>query len=236
MGVDVPGGSGGGFAELDAQIAHLGGGMAEQAGDLGFQGAGVHDLAERGVGGERKQVAGHVECAGLEGALVGLGLHGFGTGDAAAQGIENGRGGALVSVEEARNGLGIKLCRGRIRAKIRKKPAGFEEVLVAGRSLLAVPPLLVNQHDGGQQAEPLDGEGDMGQVGDRAVAVLKIKGVEELLGSLAVDLGQRFAHRKRGAGVLGHGVGQDLGVGAVDGEDFGLVACAGRHKRFTGHC
>ena len=124
---------------------------------------------------------------------------------------------------------------GGIRAKIREIPAGFEEVLIAGGALLAVPALLVDQDDGGQQAEALDGEGDVGQVGDGAVAVLKIKCVEELLGALGADFGERLAHGERGAGVLGHGVGQDFGIGAVDGEDIGLVAGAGGEKRFTGH-
>ena len=89
---------------------------------------------------------------------------------------------------------------------------------------------LVDQYDGGQQAEPLDGKGDVGQVGDGAVAVLKIEGIEELLGALGADFGERLAHGERGAGVLGHGIGQHLGVGAVDGEDVGLVAGAGGRK------
>jgi hypothetical protein len=80
LGVDVPGGAGGGFAELEAEVADFGDGVGEQAGDLGFEGAGVDDLAERGVGGQREQVAGNVEGAGFEGALVGLGLEGFGAG------------------------------------------------------------------------------------------------------------------------------------------------------------
>ena len=37
-----------------------------------------------------------------------------------------------------------------------------------------------------------------------------------------------------GTRVLGHGVGQDLGVGAVNGIDIGLVAGAGGRERFTG--
>jgi len=66
----------------------------------------------------------------------------------------------------------------------------------------AIPPLLVNQHHSGQQAEPLNGHGDMGQVGDGAVAVLKIKGVQELLSALGADFSQRLAHRKCGAEYL----------------------------------
>ena len=109
------------------------------------------------------------------------------------------------------------------------------KILVAGGTLLAVPALLVHQHDGRQQAQPLDGKGDVRQVGDGAMTVLEIEGVEELLGALGADLGQRLAHGERGTGVLGHGVGQDFRVGAVNGKDIGLVAGAGGKKRFTGH-
>jgi hypothetical protein len=73
------------------------------------------------------------------------------------------------------------------------------------------------------------------EVGNGAVAVLEVKGVEELLGALGADFNEGLAHGEGGAGVFGHGVGQDLGVGAVDGEYVGLVAGAGREKRFTGH-
>ena len=96
VGVQVPGGAGGGFAQLFAEQADLGGGVGEQARDLGFKGAGADDLAERGVGGQRKQVAGDVEGAGAEGALVGFGLEALRARDAAAEEIENGGGDALV--------------------------------------------------------------------------------------------------------------------------------------------
>ena len=56
------------------------------------------------------------------------------------------------------------------------------------------------------------------------MAVLKVESVEKLLGLLVVDLGQRLAHRKRRARILGHAVGLHLGIGAVDGVDFGAVA------------
>ena len=54
------------------------------------------------------------------------------------------------------------------------------------------------------------------------MAVLEVEGVEELLGALGGDFGERLLHGERGAGVLGHGVGEDFGVGAVDGVDVGL--------------
>ena len=236
--VDVPGGAGGGFAEFCTEVAHFGEGMREQPGDLGFERACVDDLAERGIGGERQQVAGDVEGAGLEGALVGLGLHRLGARDALAQGFVDGSGGALVGGEEILDGVRVEFGGSGIGGEVGKVPAGFLEVLIAGGAFLAVPALFVDQDDGGQQAQALDGEGDVGQVGDGAVAVLEIKGVEELLGALGADLGEGFAHGERGARILGHGVGQDLGIGTVNGVDISLVMCACgrvRTERFTGH-
>jgi len=49
VGVEVPGGAGGGFAELFAEEADFSGGVGEQARDLVFKGAGADNLAERGV-------------------------------------------------------------------------------------------------------------------------------------------------------------------------------------------
>jgi hypothetical protein len=73
----------------------------------------------------------------------------------------------------------------------------------------------------GEEREALDGEGDVREVGDGAMAVLEVEGVEELLGLLRADLDEGFAQGESRARVLGHGVGEDLGLGAVDGVDFG---------------
>ena len=67
----------------------------------------------------------------------------------------------------------------------------------------------------------------MGEVGDGAVAVLEVEGVEELLGPLGADFLEGLAHGQGGAGVLGHGVGQHLRVSAVYGKDVGLIAGVG---------
>ena len=75
----------------------------------------------------------------------------------------------------------------------------------------------------------------MGKIGNGTVPVLEVEGVEELLGALGADFGQRVAHGERGAGVLGHGEGEDLGVGAMDGDDFRLVPGGGREGRFVEH-
>ncbi len=226
--LNIPGWPGGGVAELDAEVANLGKGAGEQTSDLGFEGAGVDDLAERGVGGEREQVAGNVKGACLEGARIGLVREGLGLGDAHLERLEDGGGGFSVGGEKAINGARVKLlCRARswlgIRAEIGLIAAGFLEVLVARGALLAVPALLVDEDNGGQQREPFDGEGNVGEVGDGAVAVLEVEGVEELLGALGADLGQRLPHGKRRAGVFRHGVGEDLRIGPVNGENVGLL-------------
>ena len=210
--------------------------MGEQPRDLGLQRPRIHNLAQRGVGSQGQQVARYVKGARLERSLVGVRWHGFRAGNTPAQSIKDRRGGSLVGVKKLFDILGVELCRGGILAEIREKPAGFEKILVAGGALLPVPALLVHQDDGRQQAEPLNGHGNVGQIGDGAVAVLKIKGVQELLGALRADLRQRLAHGECGAGILGHGIGQHLRLGSVNGEDFGLVAGAGGHNRFTGHC
>jgi len=81
----------------------------------------------------------------------------------------------------------------------------------------------------------------MRQIGDAAMAVLKVEGVEELLGFLVVDLGQRLTQGEGRTRLLGHAVGLHLGVGAVHGVDFGAGGVAGlmiiRGRFFSGrHC
>ncbi len=66
------------------------------------------------------------------------------------------------------------------------------------------------------------------------MAVLEIEGIEELLRFLAADLAQRLLHRQRRARVLCHGVGENFGVGSMDGENLSLVVAAfRRHGRLV---
>jgi hypothetical protein len=118
--------------------------------------------------------------------------------------------------------------------KIRHIPAALAEILIPRGAFLAIPALLVDEHDRGQQRKPLHREGHMCQVGDGAVSVLEIKSVQELLGTLAADLFQRFLHRERGARIFRHGVGQDFRVGAVNGKNLSLVVAAFRNHRRVG--
>ena len=166
-----------------------------------------------------KQVASHIEGPGLAGcARRPSGFMASGQRHPLAQGIEDGGGGALVGGEQAR---GRCWCRARLRRNLGRNAGKYQpdfmEVLVASGTFLPVPALLIYQDDGGQQAEALDREGDVREVGDGTMAVLEIECIEELFGALGADFGQRFAHGERRTGVLGHGVGQYLGVGSVDG-------------------
>src|SRR6185437_5192590 len=102
------------------------------------------------------------------------------------------------------------------------------EVLVARGALLAIPSLFVDEYNRSEQRKPLDGEGQVRQIGNRAMAVLEIECIEELLGALAADFLKRVAHGERRARVFGHGVSQHFGVCAMDGKDVGLVlGCLG---------
>ena len=102
----------------------------------------------------------------------------------------DGGGGSLVGGEENADGLGIERCRCRIRSEVGEVPAGFLEVLIAGGAFLAIPALLVDQHDGGQQARRSTAKAMPGQIGDGAVAVLEIEILLPVLGALGADFSE----------------------------------------------
>ena len=217
---EVPGWLAGGGAELGAERTHLGELARQEARDLRFQCAGVRDLAERRVRRERQEIPGCIEGTGLERALVGFGLHRLRPGDASLERLEHPRAEPLVrrKLRLDRGGVAVQFG-----AKIpRGVPTGVAEVLVARRALLPIPALLVDKLDRGQQRQPLDGHGDVGEVGNRAMAVLEVERVQKLLGALRTDLPQRLAQGQRRPRILCHGVGEHLGVRAVDGVDVGL--------------
>ena len=94
------------------------------------------------------------------------------------------------------------------------------KILIAGGALLAVPALLIGDRNGREYGELLYCDRDVGQIRNRAVAVLEVEGVEELFGLLRGDFLERLLHGQRRAGVLGHGIGLDFGLYAIDGKDF----------------
>src|SRR6266516_1996788 len=90
-------------------------------------------------------------------------------------------------------------------------PARLAERLVARTALLAVPHGLVDNPDGSQDGDLLQPEHEVSQVGDRAVPVLKVEGVEELLGLLRAQFLDRLEHALARARVLGQRVRLYLG-------------------------
>ena len=126
------------------------------------------------------------------------------------------------------DGFAIERASRGIVPKIGNEIAAFLEVLIAGGTLLPVPAGLVDHHGGRQDRKPFNGESQVREVRNAAVAVLEIESVEELLGLLLVQFGERFAHGKRRARVLRHTVGLDLGIGSMNGIDLGFVFRAGR--------
>ena len=126
----------------------------------------------------------------------------------------------VLSKQKFSRGL-EELLRLGIACQSRRIVAGTGEVLISGRSFLPIPTLFVHHCDSCQQREPLQGEGDMCQIGDGTVAVLKIEGVEKLLRLLLVELGQRLLHGKRGSRVFGHRVGLHFRLDAIHRVDIG---------------
>jgi hypothetical protein len=172
--VRVIGGRSRGAFQQGSQFAHLAMRLRKQVRYLGFQSAGIDDLPQRCVGRERQQVAGNVEGAGSQGALVGVRLHVAGARSDAGEIFKGRPRDFFVGGEEGVDGVAIQGARGGV-LETRSMVSTLFEILVAGGPLLAVPALLVRDHDGGEDGKALDGESNVGEVGDRAVAVLEIK-------------------------------------------------------------
>ena len=71
----IPRRAGAGGAQPLAQLAYLGVLIAQQPAHLGLQRARIHDLAQRGVGRQRQQIARHVEGPRPQRPLEALRLH-----------------------------------------------------------------------------------------------------------------------------------------------------------------
>ena len=194
--------------------------LRQEAGDLRFQGARVDDFSQRSVRGQRQQVAGTIEGSGAQGAVVGVLLHFFRLGNLGAEQFDRTAGNFVIAGEERFNLLRIKLPRLDVGAECRQIPATLFEILIAGGAFLAVPALLIHQHDGRQQRQTFHGKGDVRQVRNRTVTILEIECVQELFGTLGIQFAQRLLHRERGTGIFCHGVRQNLWICAVDGVDL----------------
>ena len=98
--IHIPRRSRSSLAQPGAQVAHLGGGVGKQPRYLGLERASADDLAQGGIGGQRQQVAREIEGAGLQRALVALGLQSLRALDAPAQRIEHRAAGLAVGFKQ----------------------------------------------------------------------------------------------------------------------------------------
>src|SRR5580704_8937319 len=125
--------------------------VGKQARNLGFERSGIHDLAQRGIGGQWQQVAGYVKSPGPQGAVEGFLFHLRGASDASAEVLKHGLAAGVILSKERLDGLGEWDTGGRAPGKVGQVPAALAEILVAGGTLLAIPALFVDQDDGCQQ-------------------------------------------------------------------------------------
>src|SRR5580658_9146503 len=150
--------------------------------DLSFKSPRVDDLPQRSIRSQRQQVARDVKGPRLQRALVRFLLHLGRLGRDADQVLRHMRRERLVLGEEKIKRLTIERASFAVGAELRRVIAAFFEVLIAGRTLLPVPALLVGQLDSSENREPLYRQRDVRQVGNRAVTVLEVESVKKLLG------------------------------------------------------
>src|SRR6202044_1227187 len=79
--------------------------------------------------------------------------------------------------------------------------------------------------------QPLNRKWDMCKIRNRAMPILEVKRIQELLGPLRADLGKRLLHRQRRARILSHRIGQHFRVGSVNRINIGLI----RFRFVLGH-
>src|SRR4029077_6989644 len=98
---------GAGAGDFIGQLADLGGFGRFQSADLALEGADAGDLADAGWNAEEKSVAGHVEGARGNVALVALGLHLFGARNASGQMLAKLSVNFVIGGQQARASRGV---------------------------------------------------------------------------------------------------------------------------------
>src|SRR5260370_28625240 len=110
-------------------------------------------------------------------------------------------------------------------------PARLAEWLVTRAALLAVPYWLVNHGHRGQDRDLFQPEDEVRQVGDRAMAVLEVEGVEKLLSLLGAQLLDRLEHALARPRILRERIRLNLRWYADDRVDAPRrVVCLGRAR------
>src|SRR4051812_14809418 len=100
---------------------------------------------------------------------------------------------AVVFAKQKLRGFGVNTARALV-SEFWHEVAALTKILITSGALLPIPALLVNKDDGRKNRQPLDGERNVCQISNRAVAVLEVKRVKEFFRFLAADLLQRLFH------------------------------------------
>ena len=212
--------AGGRIFQRIAQLPHLLMGVRQQVRHLVLQGARIDDFAQRRIRRQRQQVAGDIESPRLERSFIRVLFHVGGLGSNVDQVLRHVQRKRVVLGKQEVHSLPIQLPPLIIRSEIRCVVPALAKVLITRRPLLPIPALLVGQFNRRQNRKPLDGQREMRQISNRAVAVLEVKSVEKLFRFLGADLAQGFLHRKGRAGIFGHGISLNFRLYAEHGKHF----------------
>ncbi len=197
------GGAGGG--DLGADGAEFSVGRGFESADLFFESSNAGDLADVGGDGPEEEVAGDVEGAGGDVALVGVGFHLFRAGKLGGEMSEGGIVDEAVSGEECFAGR-EELSALDVVELWGDNETGFAEVLIAGRLGLAIPELFVFHFGGGEFGDAFEAEGEMAEVGDGGVSVLEVEAVEKFRGIVRFHPGEGVDDGVSRAAIAGEGV------------------------------
>ena len=233
---------GAGLGEFGSEIAEFGVLAGFKTADLLFDRADAGDLTDIRGHAPEEQIAGGVEGASGEVAAVGLGLHIVRAREAGGKGGEGEFLNLDIGGEEGGGGLAIFDGGGAGEFERRDEP-GLREVLVARRLGLAIPERLFFDSGGGEFADAFETDDGVAKVGDRGVAVLKVKTLEELLRivgahpvqGLADGIGRStITGEREGALFRRHGGHGDHAFGRlVGGQEVIITGCGSRYGRFT---
>src|SRR5271166_713600 len=154
---------------------------------------------------EAQQIARDIERAGAQVAVIGVRLHRFRLRELLAERFENFRVHGVISGQQFRGGFGVK---GRLRSIQfrRRHKAGFRKILIARRSSLPVPKLLVLDFGGRELRDSFETHHHVPKIGDGGVPVLKIKALQEFRGIVRPDPLDGIADGIRRAAVARQGV------------------------------
>src|ERR1051326_3135515 len=117
----------------------------------------------------------------------------------------------LVCIEQRFSGAAEGGFGARANDLSRQVPASLAERLITGAAFLAVPDWFVHDVHRRQDRDLFEAKDQVSEVGNRAMAVLEVERVQELLGTLGAQLLNRLEHALARARVLGQGIRLNFG-------------------------